>query len=127
MSDEEWVDDEKLDLPVVEATERETPSACDVPCDSVWLSEVVSATELVVEEEELLERDVETMEWAGVVDQEDPSECPIWAVTELEAPSDTPVDAPDDSCAPDDSVCPKVSLTLSFTPPLTTPMPPPAW
>ena len=35
VSDDERVDEEKLDLPVVVATERETPSACDAPRDSV--------------------------------------------------------------------------------------------
>ena len=72
--DDERVDDEKLERPVVVATERETPSACDAPRDSVWLWDSVSATESVVEANELLERDVETMEWAGVVDQAEPSE-----------------------------------------------------
>ena len=57
---------EKLERPVVTATERPTPSALDVPRDSVCACDSVSATELVVDANELLEWDCVTVWCAGV-------------------------------------------------------------
>ncbi|MCP4592638.1 MAG: hypothetical protein GY842_18040, partial [bacterium] len=134
VSDCECVLDEKRELPDVTATEWLTPSACDTPCDSVCASDSVSATEFVVDANELLEWDCVTVWCAGVWDQDEPWLLDTPPEMELLCPSDTPLDSPllsvwplDTpllSAWPPDSLCCTPSVALSCHPPPTFPIPP---
>jgi hypothetical protein len=120
----ELVAEEKLDEPCEVLTDRDAPSACDVPRDTLCASEtpsdteVPSAVERVVEPNELCEDEEEVMEWAGVVDQDVPVPLLTWSVLESLMLSLAPLDVPAVSEPPVDVVRLAPSVTLSLTPTL---------